>query len=168
MDDMQAMSEYLAFETRAAAGGGASCAAHGSSKAVVTRTGAGIRVICTLIPPLIVEHCRQAHGREVLAVTFNMFTFNDRDGLDLPPLFRYADGQRAAFRELALQNLMGMGRRGGGGRGGRIRGGRGRGGRGGSFQLTVPSPPPSPPALAISNAVVTHAADGATSLADGE
>ena len=98
------MSNWIKFHSRAVTKNNN---AYGSSKGVVVRQD-GIRVMCTLIPPFIIEVCRRSHGRLVLAVTCNMFTFNDLEGLDLPPAFRYADGERQQFRQLALDNLKGM------------------------------------------------------------
>ena len=104
MRDMNTMSNWVKFHSRAVTKNNN---AYGSSKGVVVRQD-GIRVMCTLIPPFIIEVCRRSHGRLVLAVTCNMFTFNDLEGLDLPPAFRYADGERQQFRQLALDNLKGM------------------------------------------------------------
>ena len=81
--------------------------AYGSSKGVVIRN-EGLRVVVTLIPPLIIEKCQRSHHRLVLAVTCNLFTFNDLDGLDLPPNFEYSSGKRQSMRTLALANLKGM------------------------------------------------------------
>eukprot|EP00965_Chrysotila_dentata_P012856 424818-Pleurochrysis_carterae.AAC.1 len=90
MDDMHLFSKWLSFETRAVAAGKA---VYGCSKAVVVQS-QGIKVVCSLIPPLIVEKCLRSHGRVVLAVTCNIFTMNELDAVDLPPLFEYATGQR--------------------------------------------------------------------------
>eukprot|EP00965_Chrysotila_dentata_P259944 6213735-Pleurochrysis_carterae.AAC.3 len=82
-------------------------AAFGCTKGVVRREG-GLKVVCSVIPPLIVELCWRSHGRLVLAVTCNLLTFNDHDALDLPPLFRYAEGERASFRRMVLERVMGI------------------------------------------------------------
>ena len=58
--------------------------------------------------PLIIEACQHSQKRVVVAVTCNLFTLNDRDGLDLPPNFEYSAGERMHLRDLALNNLMGM------------------------------------------------------------
>lgn len=105
MDDMSRMSEWISLETREAS---KHLAVFGSSKGVVVREHHGVRVVATLIPPFIIELCHRAHDRLVLAVTFNLFTFNDRNGLDLPPGFPYARGEREKFRQLAINNIMGM------------------------------------------------------------
>ena len=104
MDDMVKMSEWIAFETRDAT---KHLYVHGSTKSVVRRS-EGVKVTATLIPPFIIEMCRRSHDRMVLAVSCNLFTFNDRGGLDLPPEFPYAEGERGKFRQLAINNLMGM------------------------------------------------------------
>lgn len=101
--DKFAMSEFLRLHTREVGHG---LCVYRSSKGVVTRED-GVRVVCTLIPPLLIEECERSRGRTVLAVTCNSFTFNDQGGLDLPPLFMYADGEREGLRQLAAQNLMG-------------------------------------------------------------
>ena len=95
MGDMTTMSRWVAFETRDMA---KHLSVYGSSKGVVVRQQEGVKVIATLIPPFIIEVCRRSHDRLVLAVTFNLFTFNDRQGLDLPPGFPYAPGEREKFR----------------------------------------------------------------------
>eukprot|EP00965_Chrysotila_dentata_P247621 6207855-Pleurochrysis_carterae.AAC.2 len=79
---------------------------YGSSKAVVNRAGQGVRVVCTLIPPLIVELCRRTHKRFALVVTCNLFTLNDLGRLSLHPHFKYAPGECEAFKELAIYHLM--------------------------------------------------------------
>ena len=104
MDDMSRMSDWVAFETRDVV---KHLPAFGSSKGVVDRE-EGVKVVATLIPPFIVELCRRSHDRLVLSVTFNLFTFNDLGGLDLPPCFPYAQGERMKFRQLAIKNIMGM------------------------------------------------------------
>ena len=104
IDDMSRMSNWISFETRDVA---KHLPVFGSSKGVLVRN-EGVKVLATLIPPFIIELCRRSHDRLVLAVTFNMFTFNDLEGLDLPPGFPYAFGERAKFRALAIKNLMGM------------------------------------------------------------
>ena len=102
--DMVRMSNWISFESRAVA---KHLPVFGSSKGVVVRK-EGVKVLATLIPPFIIELCRRGHDRMVLAVTFNLFTFNDLGGMDLPPGFPYAQGEREKFRALAIKNLMGM------------------------------------------------------------
>eukprot|EP00965_Chrysotila_dentata_P132251 4373132-Pleurochrysis_carterae.AAC.2 len=104
MADKDAAAKYLIFEKRPAA---ARLAAYGCSKGVVVRE-AGVKVVCTIIPPLLIEVCRRSFGRIVLAVTCNLLTFNEQDGLDVPPLFNYAEGERASFRRMVLEHLAGM------------------------------------------------------------
>ena len=104
IEDAQVMSTWLRFHQREVA---LDLAVFGSSKGVVTRN-EGLRSIVTLIPPLLIEKCQRSHQRVVLAVTCNIFTFNDRDGLEMPPSFEYTAGQRAEFRRLAITNLQGM------------------------------------------------------------
>ena len=74
--------------------------AYGSSKGVVMRD-EGMRVLVTLIPPLIIEVCQRSHERVIVAVTCNLFTLNDRDGLELPPNFEYSAGEHMHLRDLA-------------------------------------------------------------------
>ena len=104
ISDMGRMSDWVSFQTRDVV---KHLAVFGSSKGVVDRE-EGVKVVATLIPPFIIELCRRSHDRLVLAVTFNLFTFNDLGGLDLPPGFPYAQGERMKFRQLAIKNLMGM------------------------------------------------------------
>eukprot|EP00965_Chrysotila_dentata_P050877 1687461-Pleurochrysis_carterae.AAC.1 len=61
--------------------------AYGSSKAVVRRSGEGVWVVCTLVPPLMIEVCRRSHQRLVLIATCSLITLNDMGGLSLPPHF---------------------------------------------------------------------------------
>eukprot|EP00965_Chrysotila_dentata_P160618 5303460-Pleurochrysis_carterae.AAC.2 len=78
LSDKQQFSGYLAFETRSIASG---IGAFGSSNCpVIKKNQTGQRVVCTLIPPVLVEVCTRSHGRLILAVTFNLFTFNDLGG----------------------------------------------------------------------------------------
>eukprot|EP00965_Chrysotila_dentata_P032642 1087498-Pleurochrysis_carterae.AAC.1 len=98
MTDKDALAEYLSFEKRAVA---AHLAVFGCTKGVVKRE-MEVMVVCSVIPPLIVEVCRRSHERIVLAVTCNLLTFNDHDSIDLPPLFEYAEGERASFRRMAF------------------------------------------------------------------
>eukprot|EP00965_Chrysotila_dentata_P151715 5013708-Pleurochrysis_carterae.AAC.3 len=104
INDKDAVADYLKFETRPAA---SRLAAFGCSKGVVRRE-TGIKVVCSVIPSLIVELCHRSHGRLVLAVTCNLLTFNDQDALDLPPFFNYTEGERASFRCMALEHLQGI------------------------------------------------------------
>lgn len=104
MDDVEKMSEWIGFHRRAPT---EHLSVFGSSKGVVVRS-EGVKVVATLIPPFIIELCRRSHDRLVIAVTCNLFTFNDHGGLDLPPEFPYAEGERSKFRQLAINNLMGM------------------------------------------------------------
>ena len=104
MDNADKMSKWISFETRAAS---KHLNVFGSSKGVVQRD-EGVKVIATLIPPFIIELCHRPHDRLVLAVTCNLFTFNDLGGLDMPPDFPYAEGERGKFHALATKNLMGM------------------------------------------------------------
>eukprot|EP00965_Chrysotila_dentata_P189467 6173332-Pleurochrysis_carterae.AAC.1 len=107
LSDKVAFLDYLSFETRELAN---RVAAFGSSKGTVVKAKQhGLRVVCTLIPPILIELCRRSHGRNiVLAVTYNVFTLNDQGGVDLPPIFQYAEGERSSFKRLALRNLLGM------------------------------------------------------------
>eukprot|EP00965_Chrysotila_dentata_P186154 6146343-Pleurochrysis_carterae.AAC.1 len=98
------MSEFLSFQLQEVA---SKLPAYGSTKGVVSRNGT-VKVVCTLIPPLLIEICRRSHGRIVLAATFNLCTLNDLGGMQLPPLFPYAVGERGSFQRLIVQNLMGM------------------------------------------------------------
>eukprot|EP00965_Chrysotila_dentata_P173403 5724642-Pleurochrysis_carterae.AAC.1 len=104
MTNKDALAEYLSFEKRAVA---AQLAVFGCTKGVVKRE-MGVKVVCSVIPPLIVEVCRRSHESIVLAVTCNLMTFNDHDSIDLPPLFEYAEGERASFKRMVLQHLEGM------------------------------------------------------------
>eukprot|EP00965_Chrysotila_dentata_P226997 6195743-Pleurochrysis_carterae.AAC.1 len=103
MADRHQMAAYVRFHERAVA---TNVVAYGSSKAVVNRSRQGVRVVCT--PPLIIEVCRRSHERLMLCVTCNLFTYNDLDGLSLPPHFKYAAGESEGFKQLALEHLMGM------------------------------------------------------------
>eukprot|EP00965_Chrysotila_dentata_P148677 4909584-Pleurochrysis_carterae.AAC.1 len=104
MQGKDAVAKYLQFESRPAA---SQLAAFGCTKGVVWREG-GVKVVCSTIPPLIVEVCHRSHGRTVLSVTCNLLTFNDHNALYLPPLFEYAKGERASFRRMVLEHLEGM------------------------------------------------------------
>eukprot|EP00965_Chrysotila_dentata_P226475 6195435-Pleurochrysis_carterae.AAC.1 len=101
--DKRVLAHYLAFQTRSVAFG---VVAYGSSKGVVVRN-EGVEVMCTLIPPLIVEVCTRRHGRLVLTVSVNLLPYNDHDNMNFPPGFRYAGGERAKFRRLVHEHLMG-------------------------------------------------------------
>eukprot|EP00965_Chrysotila_dentata_P237789 6202130-Pleurochrysis_carterae.AAC.1 len=107
MADKHAVSDYLRFHEQQVS---LNCAAYGSTKAVVARSD-GIKVVTTIIPPLIVELCKRSFGRLVLAVTCNLLTYNDVDGLDFPPGFEYAAGERESFRKLVHNHLDGLANR---------------------------------------------------------
>eukprot|EP00965_Chrysotila_dentata_P177798 5872742-Pleurochrysis_carterae.AAC.1 len=98
------MSEFLSFQSQEVA---SKLPGYGSTKGVVSRNGT-VKVVCTLISPLLIEICRSSHGRIVLAATFNLCTLNDLGGMQLPPLFHYAVGERGSFQRLIVQSLMGM------------------------------------------------------------
>ena len=103
-DDAEKLAEFLRFHRREAAKG---LLVYGSSKGAAQRQ-EGIRSITTIIPPLIVEQIDRSKMRRVLVVTCNLVTFNDRNGLDLPPNFEYELGSREIFKKVALSNLEGM------------------------------------------------------------
>eukprot|EP00965_Chrysotila_dentata_P025998 862292-Pleurochrysis_carterae.AAC.1 len=56
---MEALADYVSFEKQSFASG---APVFGSSKGVVVRR-EGVKVVCTLIPPFIVEKCHRSHGR---------------------------------------------------------------------------------------------------------
>eukprot|EP00965_Chrysotila_dentata_P159321 5262952-Pleurochrysis_carterae.AAC.2 len=85
MDNREHIADYVRFREREVAVG---MPAYAGSKAVVRRSGEGVREVCTLVPPLIIEICPRS--------------------LSLPPHFKYLPGECEAFKQLALEHLQGM------------------------------------------------------------
>ena len=84
-----------------------------STKAVAPTSANGydaIHSITMALPPLIIEDCSLSYGRRHLNVTFNLLTWNDLDGLKLPPHFEYGIGMDIHFRKLAAGHVLGLAR----------------------------------------------------------
>ena len=61
--------------------------------------------ILTACPPLLVEFCRQKHGKLVLAVSFNLAVVNDAGLTTTPASLRYATGMDEVIKLRSLNNL---------------------------------------------------------------
>eukprot|EP00965_Chrysotila_dentata_P223898 6193869-Pleurochrysis_carterae.AAC.1 len=81
---------------------------YASSKGVHVTKEHGLKVVATLISPLLVELCHRSHGKLVATVAVNLMTGNDLGSVELPPAFEYAAGEREALKLFSLSHVAWM------------------------------------------------------------